>query len=417
MGSKSPSKASGQGKTDMTGRFTRRVFQATALTAGVGFLQSRSVAALKNPRKFRVGIIGATGRGDYGHAVDIPFTKLPNVEVVAVSDGNPAGLKKAAERLKLRTAYADYREMLDKESLDLVAICPRWIDQHHAMLMAAANANCHVYIEKPFCRSLAESDEVRAAFAKKGLKIAIAHISQYSPVLDTALKLIDQGKLGEVLELRGRGKEDQRGGAEDLWVLGSHIFGLMRAFGGGDPIECSARVTHQNERIRKEHVIDGNEGLGKLAGDRIQAEYRFKNGVVGSFGSRKGMAANPSRFALQVFGSRGILEIESGYLAPATILLDGSWSPGRSGKDWKKVTSAGISEPEPRSDNTYEDGHLAAIKDLFDAIEQDRPPKCGIDDAIGITEMILAVFESERLGRPVSLPLESRVHPLDQLPG
>lgn len=392
----------------------RRSFQASLIAASlVPFAPHVSAAATQ--RRFRVGIIGATGRGDYGHAVDVPFTKIPNVDLVAVADADPTGLEKAKSRLKLDRGYRDYHEMLDKEKLDLVAICPRWIDQHHAMLMAASEANCHVYMEKPFCRTLLECDEVAQAFDKRGLKIAIAHTAQYSPVLRTVMQLVEEGAIGKILELRGRGKEDHRGGAEDLWVLGSHIFGLMRSFGGGNPIECFARITNKSERIRKSHVVDGNEGLGHLAGDHLQAHYRFVNGIEGSFASRKGAAANPSRFALQVFGSNGLIEIESGYLAPAFILRDGSWSPGRSGKSWEKITSAGISKPEPRTDGSYEGGHLAAIQDLLEAIEQNRAPKCGLLDAIAITEMIMATFESERLSKPVDLPLVTREHPLSLL--
>lgn len=392
----------------------RRSFQASLIAASlVPFAPHVSAAATQ--RRFRVGIIGATGRGDYGHAVDVPFTKIPNVDLVSVADADPTGLEKAKSRLKLDRGYRDYHEMLDKEKLDLVAICPRWIDQHHAMLMAASEANCHVYMEKPFCRTLLECDDVAQAFDKRGLKIAIAHTAHYSPVLRTVMQLVEEGAIGKVLELRGRGKEDHRGGAEDLWVLGSHIFGLMRSFGGGNPIECFARITNKSERIRKSHVVDGNEGLGHLAGDHLQAHYRFVNGIEGSFASHKGAAANPSRFALQVFGSNGLIEIESGYLAPAFILRDGSWSPGRSGKSWEKITSAGISKPEPRTDGNYEGGHLAAIQDLLEAIEQNRAPKCGLLDAIAITEMIMATFESERLSKPVDLPLVTREHPLSLL--
>lgn len=392
----------------------RRSFQTSLLAASlVPFAPHVSAAATQ--RRFRVGIIGATGRGDYGHAVDVPFTKVPNVDLIAVADADSTGLEKAKSRLKLDRGYRDYHEMLDKEKLDLVAICPRWIDQHHAMLMAASEANCHVYMEKPFCRTLLECDHVAQAFNKRGLKIAIAHTAQYSPVLRTVMQLVEEGAIGKVLELRGRGKEDHRGGAEDLWVLGSHIFGLLRSFGGGNPIECFARITHKSERIRASHVVDGNEGLGLLAGDHLQAHYRFENGIEGSFASRKGVAANPSRFALQVFGSNGLIEIESGYLAPAFILRDGSWSPGRSGKSWEKITSAGISKPEPRTDGNYEGGHLAAIEDLLEAIEQDRAPKCGLLDAIAITEMIMATFESERLSKSVDLPLVTREHPLSLL--
>jgi predicted dehydrogenase len=395
----------------------RRAFQnalaATGLLAGLKPWQSALGQTVQVPaRQYRVGIIGATGRGDYGHAVDVPFTKFSNVQVVALADADAKGLAKAIERIKPQKSYSDYREMLSKESLDLVAICPRWIDQHHEMLVAAAQANCHVYMEKPFCRSMLECDRVRKEFESKKLKLAIAHTAQYSPVLERALKLVEQGAIGQVLELRGRGKEDHRGGAEDMWVLGSHIFGLMRSFGGGDPVRCVAQVTQQGHAIRKQDIVDGNEGLGPLAGDSVQAHYTFANGIHGSFGSRKQMAASPSRFALQVFGSKGALEIESGYLAPAYILQDGSWSPGRSGKKWERITSAGIGEEESIEAKTYEDGHIAAITDLMLAIEQDRAPKCSLIDAVGITEMILAAFESQRLGQAVNLPCAQREHPL-----
>ncbi|MCY3006707.1 MAG: Gfo/Idh/MocA family oxidoreductase [Planctomycetota bacterium] len=419
----------------MNNHFNRRGFQSSLVATGLlaslqptrsalgqlafnpaqNELAQNELAQKEQTRKYRVGIIGATGRGDYGHAVDVPFTKLPNVEIVACADANPQGLAKATERLGPKKSYADYKEMLGKETLDLVAICPRWIDQHFEMLAAAAQANCHVYMEKPFCRSLLECDQIRKDFEAKNLKLAIAHTGLYSPVLDTSLKLIRQGAIGEVLELRARGKEDHRGGAEDLWVLGSHIFALMRSFAQGDPIRCSAKISHQGQPIRKEHVVDGNEGLGPLAGDDVQALYTFPNGIRGSFGSRKSMAANPSRFALQVFGSKGVLEIESGYLAPAYILQDGSWSPGRSGKKWEKVTSAGIGLEEPIKEGTYEAGHLAAIGDLMLAIENQREPKCSLRDALGITEMILATFESQRAGQEIALPLESRIHPLTLL--
>lgn len=366
-------------------------------------------------KTYRVGIIGRTGKGNYGHDVDIAFTKLPNVEIVAVSDDDDQGRESAKRRTNAKNAYANYRHMLEAEKLDIVAICPRWIDKHHEMLLAAAEASCHVYMEKPFCRTLAECDEVIHQFQMRHLSLGIAHISQHSPVLDTVLQLVKAGEIGDLLELRARGKEDQRGGGEDLWVLGSHVFGMMRSFAGGNPTLCTATVTQGGRRIQRSDVRDGAEGIGPLAGDHVQASYRFPGGVVGHFASRRGMASNPSRFAIQIFGSKGIIDLESGYLVPAHILRDGSWSPGRSGKSWEKITSAGIGKPEPRSDRTYEGGHIAAIKDLIMSIEQQQPTRCGAEDARDIIEMIASVFESQRLNRPVELPMKTRVNPLTLL--
>ncbi len=281
---------------------------------------------------YRVGIIGRTGKGNYGHGVDVAFKKLPNVEIVAVADEDAAGRSAARNRTGAATGYARYRDMLAREKLDIVAICPRWIDEHHDMLMAAAEFGCHIYMEKPFCRTLQECDDVMNQLDMRHLKLGIAHITQYSPVFDVVLSLIESDELGEILELRGRGKEDHRGGGEDLWVLGSHIFALMRSFVGGHPTSCSATVTQAGHAVTRDDVKEGAEGIGKLAGDNVQARYTFLGDVFGHFASRRSMGGKPSRFALQVFGSKGVIEMESGYLKPAHILRDASWSPGRSGK-------------------------------------------------------------------------------------
>lgn len=366
-------------------------------------------------KKYKVGIIGHTGRGDYGHAVDAAFRKVENVEIVAVADANEAGRAGAQKRNAAKAAYADYREMLAKEKPDIVAICPRWIDQHHDMLIAAAEAGCHVYMEKPFCRTLKECDAVVNALEMRHLKLGIAHISQYSPVLATVVKLIGDGVIGDLLEIRGRGKEDARGGGEDLWVLGSHVFGMLRSIAGGSATSCYATVTQAGRPAVKGDVREGPEGIGQLAGDHVQASYSFPKGVTGFFASRKGMAGKPTRFAVQVFGSKGVIELESGYLVKADILRDSSWSPGRSGAKWEKITSAGIDKPEPRTDGSYEGGHVAAITDLIEAIEKDRDTKCTARDCTAIIEMIAAVFESHRVARPVDLPLKTRVNPLSLL--
>lgn len=397
---------------------TRRAFvQTSAVLTAVGVLQANGSSPLANERfpKFRVGIIGRTGKGDYGHGVDVAFTKLPNVEIVALADENESGRLAAANRTNPKTTYADYREMLSQEKLDVVAICPRWIDQHHEMILAAADAGCHVYMEKPFCPTLADCDSAIQALEKKNLKLGIAHISQYSPVLHMAKSLIEAGEIGDLLELRARGKEDRRGGGEDLWVLGSHVFGMMRSFAGGDASSCSAVVTQEGQSLSKKHVAQGAEGIGLLAGDHVQARYAFANGVYGHFASRKNMAGNPTRFAIQVFGSKGMLELESGYLAQGQILRDSSWSPGRSNKSWEAFSSAGIGKPEPRKDGSYQGGHIAAITDLFDCIQNDRKPICSATDCRSIIEMIAAVFESHRLGAPVELPLKNRGNPLSLL--
>ncbi len=364
--------------------------------------------------KYRVAVIGSTGRGNYGHRLDTAWRKIDGVEVVAVADDNEEGLAAAARRLNVRQAFRDYRKMLDTVRCDIVAVCPRWVDRHAEMAIAAAEHGCHVYMEKPFCRSPAEADAIVEACERHHVKLAVAHPTRYSPKLETVRRLIAEGRIGRLLELRGRGKEDRRGGGEDLWVLGTHVLDLMLAL-VGHPQWCFATVTQQGRPITAADVVEGNEGLGPLAGDAVHAVYGFSNGVVGHFDSVRNAAGKPTRYALTLYGSRGVLEMLEGTLPPVHYLDDPGWSPGRSGRQWQPVSSAGIGQPEPLTDPKYSARHTLAILDLLDAIETDRQPLCNVYEARWGVEMIAAVFESQRLSRPVQFPLKTRCNPLTLL--
>lgn len=362
------------------------------------------------PAAFRVGVIGHTGRGNYGHGLDQVWLELPECEVVAVADADEAGRAAALKRLHVGQGFADYRTMLDKAKPDIVAIAPRWLDQHRDMVLAAAERGVHIYMEKPFCRSLQEADEMVAACEKHHVKLAIAHQTRYSPKLQVVRDLLLEGAIGQVLELRGRGKEDARGGGEDLWVLGSHVMNLIHHL-GGDPAWCFASVLQDGQPVTAGHVQPGKEGIGPLAGDTVNAMYGLDEGVTAYFGSRRNAAGG--RFGLQIFGSQGILEILTGYLPPVHILQDPDWSPGRSRKNWLPVSSEGIGKEELLRDGGLHAGNVAACRDLLDAIREDRYPECNVYEARTTVAMIAAVFESHRLKRPVSFPLENRNNPLE----
>jgi predicted dehydrogenase len=366
------------------------------------------------PSTYRVAVIGSTGRGDYGHGIDTVWKEVPQARVVAVADEDEKGRAQAQARAGAPAAYADYRQMIEKEQPQIVAVCPRWIDRHHAMVMFCVERGIHVYMEKPFCRTLEEADQIVRQCEMTHARLAIAHQTRYCPIIPAVRRLIAEGALGTILELRARGKEDQRGGAEDFWVLGSHMLNLMHAFAGA-PTSCVAMLSQNGRPVVKSDVVSGPEGLGPLAGDDVQALYQFADGVFGSFGSRRGQAGSPSRFALMILGSKGIIEYTSGYLPAVHFLPDPSWSPGRSGAKWQRVSSAGVDKPEPITAGGNAQGNVVAVRDLIAAIEEDRQPLCNVYEARMTIEMIMAAFESHRLKRPVTIPLENRQHPLGML--
>ena len=372
--------------------------------------------AAAGPPRYRAAVIGHTGRGNYGHGLDEVWLEVPKARVVAVADADPQGLAAAVQRLGNPQDYLDYRKMLDEVKPDLVSICPRWLDQHRDMVVAAAERGVRgIYMEKPMCRTLAEADEMVAACEKHKVKLAIAHQTRYSQKLAVVRELIRSGRLGQIVEFRARGKEDRRGGGEDLWVLGGHMFNLIHHL-GGKPLWCFGTVEQDGRPIRREDVRPGAEGIGPLAGDKVHAMYRLESGPAAYFDSVRNAGGRLTRFGLTIFGSEGIIQsFDTGHLPEMFFLADSVWAPGRTGSQWLPISSAGVGKPEPLVNRGLAGGNVLAVNDLIEAVEQDRLPLSNIYEARTATEMIVAVFESQRQGKPVPLPLENRQNPLAML--
>jgi len=395
-------------------RCSRRGFLASAAGLSLAAAAMRAQAP-REPRHYRVAVIGHTGRGNYGHGLDKVWQDVPGCEVVAVADANEKGLQAAVKRLKGAKGYADYRKMLEEARPDLVSVAPRWLDEHRDMVVAAAEREVRgIYLEKPMCRTLAEADEMVAACEKHKVKLAIAHQTRYSPKLPVIRDLIAQGRIGKVLEFRARGKEDRRGGGEDLWVLGTHVLDLIHAL-GGEPKWCSARVTEGGRAVAAKDVKPGEEGIGALAGDEVHALYGLAGGATAHFDSVRQSSSHLDRYGVRIHGSKGLIEIYHGYLPAAAILEDPAWSPARSRKEWVPISSAGIGLPEPLEDGGLHAGNVAAVKDLLSAIENDRQAAASVYTARTATEMIVAAFESHRTGGIVTFPLANRKNPLEML--
>ncbi len=369
-------------------------------------------------KKYRVAVIGRTGRGDYGHGLDIVWNNLENIEMVAVADPDEKGRSEAAKRVKAPRAYADYREMLEKERPQIVSVAARWLDCHREMVLACAEYGCHMFLEKPMARTLQEADEMIAACEARHLKVAMAHQARYSPRMPHVQELLASGKLGRVLEFRGRGKEDHRGGGEDMMVLGTHIMDLIRLL-GGEAKWCSARVFDRGEPVTKAHVREGNEGIGPLAGDQINAMYGMTGPTIAYFATQRAKDGAGARWGLQLYCEKGILTI-GGPKAPGFpsifYIEDPSWAPGASGREWVEITSAGPGRPEPIKDlNPQNPVNELIARDLIRAIESDTQPRGSMYDGRAALEMILATYESHQLHGPVPLPLKNRRHPLELL--
>jgi predicted dehydrogenase len=376
----------------------RRVF----LQAGLASAAAHAAAG----KPHRLAIIGHTGRGDYGHEWDASCRRLESVKVVAVADPVDAGRAAAMKRSGAERGYRDYREMLAKEKPDLAGIFPRWSDQRLAMIRAAAEAGANILVEKPLARNLEEADQIVELAEKHGIKIQVGHTARTAPVIVRIKEMLAAGEIGSLLEIRARGKEDQRAGGEDLMVLGIHALDLMRYF-AGDPAWIFGHVTQASRELNARDVREGGEQLGPVAGDDIAAMFSFRN-VHGYFSSKASDRAS-SRFAVTLCGSRGAITIPlaSYPSVQPRILRSPSWLPESPESGWKLIEM-----PAGRVQRTRDDTNVAMLADLIAAVDANRQPACSARDGRWALEMALSIFESQKSGARVSLPLKMRRHPL-----
>ena len=376
------------------------------------FLAAALAMPLRSQVRYRVGVIGHTGRGNFGHGIGDVWPAFPQTQVVAVADPDGEGRAKAQERTGAAQAYADYRELLDKEKPDIVSICPRHTDQRLAMVTAAAQAGCHMYLEKPFAANLEDADQMVEAIRKAGVKVQLAHQMRRSPFTLKALELIQAGEIGEIHEVRGRGKEDYRAGGEDLVVLGSHIFDMMRAV-LGDPEWVFAHITSKGEELAFDHLRKPNEPVGPVAGRQMSAMFSFGQGRHGYFGSNQSSQTHPWRFGTHVFGAKGCIFLPNeiyGEGSEAYILRSPAWVPRRD-RQWELI------EPQHRSfgDEHHLTANALMVEDLLAAIETGREPACSERAGRWTVEMTQGMYASQIERKVVDFPLQDRVHPLEGL--
>ncbi len=368
----------------------------------------------------RAGIIGDTGKGNYGHGLDTAYDGIAGVEVVAVADSDPAGRKEAARRAGALREYADYREMLESESVDLVNVCPRWIGKHAEMVIAAAESGAKgVMCEKPFAPTLAQADAMLDACSRNGVRVAVAHRRANAYELH-ARKLIESGAIGDVKSVRSRGKEDHRSGAMDLIVLGTHMMDSMRYMAGADVAWATGRVTQDGRDVTAEDIHEGDEEVGLLAGNGVDAFYAFENGIAGYFESHPGdqQSELTSRsFGFEVHGSQGIIAVRNSPEAEMYLYPHSRWIPDHAHGRWERVYLEEWERgPGGVTRTSQERMHLSntmIATELIQAVREDREVAnvSSGGDARAALEMISAVHESHRTQARVDFPLSNRENP------
>jgi|GEM_PF-10229 len=178
---------------------------AVSLAAMTKFGVSPAIAKETASRsELRVAVIGTGGRGN-AHIKG--FTAAKGAKVVALCDADQRHVDKRAAELEAATGvkadrYTDYRELLDRNDIDVVTIATpnHW---HALMTIDACRSGKHVYVEKPVCHTVWEGRQMVAAMQKYGTIVGAGFQNRSDVGLLKAMKRMHSGAYGAIKKARG----------------------------------------------------------------------------------------------------------------------------------------------------------------------------------------------------------------------
>ena len=146
--------------------------------------------------KLRVATIGAGYFSRFHHDA---WSRIEDVELVAVCDRDAAKASDFAARWSIPATYSDLAAMLDREQPDLLDIVTP-PPTHLAMIGEAARRGVATICQKAFCRSLAEAEEAVSTAAGAGILLVVHENFRFQPWHQEIRRLIQAGEIGEVYQ-------------------------------------------------------------------------------------------------------------------------------------------------------------------------------------------------------------------------
>ena len=253
--------------------------------------------------KVRVGLVGV---GYITRELHLPVLKnLSDVEVTAICDRNASAANEVGSRFKIKNIFYDVADMLKKEKLDLVDICtpPK---THSSLSMQAMEAGCHVLVEKPMATSVKEANKMVDLSKKRDVKLCVVHQNLYNPAVVRARRLVEEGAIGELLNVNVRTFESKEGEMclnKNHWchtllggifyeILPHPIYLLQSFLEEAKPVHVSAKKLGEIEYMKKDELmvsVEAKNGLGSIG---LSCNSLVHGDVFDILGTKKALRAD-----------------------------------------------------------------------------------------------------------------------------
>jgi len=331
--------------------------------------------------KLRFGVLGVgrIGKIHIGNLVN----RIPDAEVVALSDVAGAELEAVAARFSIARTFTDYRRLLDLPEVDAVVIASP-TNLHYQMIVEAAARGKQIFCEKPIDLSLEKVHAANQEVGRRGVRMMVGFNRRFDPNFLKVREIVAEGKVGRPQVLRITSRDP--GPPPEAYIRASggifldmtiHDFDMARYLMGSEVAEVYTRAAVMVDAVFEK------------AGDWDTAviTLTFENGAFGSIdNSRQAVYGYDQR--VEVFGSEGMATVANN--APDSHILS---------------DRAGIHTALPLHFflERYAESYWREMQAFVDAVHQQAPVPVSGEDGFQAAVIALAAAKSARENRPVKV--------------
>lgn len=347
-------------------------------------------------KKLRIAFIGAGGiAGSHMNYL----VKMDDVEIVALSDPNEAGMAKHAKAYNVSQTFVDYKEMLAKANPEAVSVCtPNGL--HAPATIAALQAGAHVLVEKPMAMNAKEAQAMLDAAAAAKRKLVIGFQYRFGANSAFLRRAVDAGQFGKIMfarcqALRRRGipnwgvfgRKDLQGGGP-LIDIGVHILEVAHfVMGSPKPVAASGQAwTYMGNK--KSDVVSAWPNWDYktyTVEDLAVGQIRFENGAVLSLESSFVAHIEKDVFGFSLMGEKA----------------GANWDPAAIFRD-----EAGYmlnSTPGYLAASGFSDHFEAKMRNFVDHVLYDKPTLAPGEHGLMVQKMLDGIYASAEKGKEVAI--------------
>jgi predicted dehydrogenase len=291
----------------------------------------------------------------------------------------------------------DLDEALHRHKPDAVVV-GNPTSMHLDVAIPAAEAGCHILLEKPVSHSLDRLDVLQEAAQKSGSRILVGFQFRFHPTLNQARELIRSNVLGRILTVHAHWGEYLP--QWHPWEDYRQSYAARADLGGG----VIVTLTHPLDYLR--YLLGNIDSLWSFNGhvsplevdveDVAEIGLKFENGAVG--GVHVNYFQRPPAHRLEIVGTQGTLRWDN---ADGVIHLERMPAPFGTYSDQPPAPVVEtFSPPEGFERNQL---FVAQTSHFLDVICGEAEPICTLEDGIMALRLALAAYQSQETGRVIKL--------------